>query len=447
MDDDQIYADIHEAFLFAYSLVASELGLLSWSNHATADYDGAPINQIKLAKSVKDDGRSNGPNMETAYASAVLDLTAEPIIVSKPAVEPDRYFGMLVTTARGAVMEPLGTAGLGGQEVTTYAFVGPAYKGKLPKGVRQVKCTGNLAILAIRIREFPGVANDYATVDALQKKLDIRPLSAYRDANYVPPAGTVDPDLSYDPLEKKANISIVDFFNRYNRLTSSNPAEGEYTKLEARFRKYNIGAGKTFTLDGYGPELTARLNGIPQDFEEHFPEYAATYRLPAKDGWSVINGDALEIGGDYNYRNAYYYYQPPSVNPPRICEYYSTKVDSDGNSLNGANRYRMHFEEGTLPGFKQGGFWSMVRYVGPLVTVPVNSTGRDTLNDSSPLAVGKDGSTDIYLQPEAPTDAPESNWLPTSASDGDFTFTMRVYCPQDSVVESGWVPPRLERIE
>ncbi|MEU9454897.1 DUF1214 domain-containing protein [Streptomyces sp. NPDC048277] len=441
--DDQSYDDIYDAFLFGYALVANEIGLLPRTNVTRAGYDGAPVNQLKLAKSLEDDGLTNGPNMETVYASAVLDLSGEPVIVSKPGVDPDRYFGLLVTSSRGAVMQPLGTQGLGGQGATAYGLVGPHCTTKLPKGVQKVTVTSDLAFLMIRIRQFSDVENDYATVDALQKQIDIRPLSAYGDTDYVPPAGTVDPSLDYNVYTEKAGLTVVEFFARYNRLSAENPPEDAYADLAACFEKYGIGPGLTFTLDGFDPDLADRLNAVPHDFESDFPEYYAKYSY-TEDGWATVDGDALAVGGDYHVRDAYYYYQPPSVNPPAVFKGYGTQVDSDGNALDGSHTYRIRFQKDAFPPFREGGFWTLIAYYGVQMDVPVNPIGRYKINDRSALAANADGTTDVYLQPDAPTTTPESNWLPTAA--GAFMYVMRVYCPQDSALNGDWQAPRLEKM-
>lgn len=441
--DDQIYADIYEAFLFGYALVAAEIGLLPRTNSKTAGYTGAPVNQLWLGRSIADSGLTNGPNLETVYASAVLDLEAEPIIVCKPKVAADRYCGLLVTSSWGAAMQPLGTQGLGGQDAAEYALVGPGFTGKLPKGVKKVTVTTDLAFMMVRIREFSNVENDYANADAIQKQIDIRPLSAYGKKDYVPPAGTVDPALDYDPYAKKASLTLTDFFARYNRLTAANPPEAAWTDLAAGFQQYGIGPGLTFSLDGYSADLTARLSAIPQDFENGFPEYYVEHSY-REDGWETVDGAALSIGGDYHVRDAYYYYQPPSVNPPAVFKGYGTQNDADGNPLDGSNSYRVRFAKDALPPYAPGGFWTLTAYYGVHMDIPVNALARYRINNLSELAVNADGSTDIYLQPQAPTGTPESNWLPTA--DGAFMYVLRIYGPDDRAISGAWKAPRLERV-
>ncbi|MFE3826699.1 DUF1214 domain-containing protein [Streptomyces sp. NPDC059092] len=318
------------------------------------------------------------------------------------------------------------------------------FAGDLPEGVTRVDCPTDLALLMIRIREFTDVDdNDYATVDALQKRLDIRPLSAYEDADYVPPASTVNPDYDYDPYARKASIALVDFFNSYNRLTVDNPVEDAYKHLAAGFEKYDIGAGKTFTLDGFDADLTERLEAIPQDFESGFPQYFAQYSY-TEDGWITVDGDALEAGGDYHVRNTYYYYQPPSVNPPQVFKGYGTVTDSEGNTLDGGSTYRVRFEKDSMSPFKTGGFWCLIAYWDTQMNIPENSIGRYKLDELSLLEANEDGTTDICLPSDAPTGTPENNWLPTAG--GSFLYVLRIYAPDDSALSGDWKPPRLEKI-
>lgn len=441
--DEMIYKEIFEAYLFGYTLVTTEVYGLASTNVVMAGYDGAPINQIKLAKSVRSDAMTEGPNLETAYGKALLDLRAEPLILTKPQAEPERYFGLLLTSARGAVIDLLGTQGLGGNAAATYALVGPDYRGPLPEGVTIVPCPTNLVTVMIRIREFDTRENDFATLDALQRSIDLRPLSAYGNATYVNPDGIYHPEYEYVPYFKNNSLTLLEFFERYNRLSAYNPVEEPHQATADRFEKYNIGAGKVFTLALFNAELAERLNKIPQTFTEHFDEYVSRISH-LQDGWETVAGDALKVGGSFLLR-ANYAHWGVGVNPPEVFKGYGTKTDGNGEVLNGKNSYRIRFKKNALPPFKEGGFWSIVLYYGPRLSVPENAIKRYKINDLSALSVNKDGTVDIYFQPGDPGGKKTSNWLPTVA--GEFQFVLRIYAPQDQAVNGNWEPPQLERVK
>lgn len=129
----------------------------------------------------------------------------------------------------------------------------------------------------------------------------------------------------------------------------------------------------------------------------------------------------------------------PAVNLPEEAVYYTTTVDSVGQTLSGAHDYVVHFAPGGLP--PTDAFWSLTMTIAPgyLVANPIN---RYSLGDRSGLVPNADGSIDIYIQQSAPA-GHEANWLP--APSGDFMLFLRVYQPGEAVLSGAYhVPPVVE---
>ena len=124
------------------------------------------------------------------------------------------------------------------------------------------------------------------------------------------------------------------------------------------------------------------------------------------------------------------------ANVPEDGIYPTVKEDSLGRPLNGGHRYDIHFEKDQLPPAKV--FWSLTSDVG-------NSSKRYTIGNRDDLEYNVDGSLDIALQHDQPTN-PEvkANWLPTPQ--GDFTVVMRIHWPKD-VWGGAWEIPSIERID
>lgn len=60
------------------------------------------------------------------------------------------------------------------------------------------------------------------------------------------------------------------------------------------------------------------------------------------------------------------------------------------------------------------------------------------------IILGEDGSIDIIVQHEEPTDPRErANWLP--APNGPFYLVARHYSPRPAIVTGDWMPPPIER--
>ncbi len=113
------------------------------------------------------------------------------------------------------------------------------------------------------------------------------------------------------------------------------------------------------------------------------------------------------------------------------------RVDNEGHTLNGSNRYVLHFAPNQLPLVR--GFWSLTAY-----TKDGALTGgkrvRFSLNDRDRLRKNRDGSIDVFVSADSPGRAHAANWLP--APDGDFQLTMRLYAPKTEASDGSWRPLR-----
>jgi hypothetical protein len=132
------------------------------------------------------------------------------------------------------------------------------------------------------------------------------------------------------------------------------------------------------------------------------------------------------------------------ANLPADAVYPSVFVDADGQPLDGANRYLIHFDKGATP--PVNAFWSVTMYNADSFFV-ANPINRYALSSWMPLKKNADGSLDLYVQHESPGKDKESNWLP--ADPKSFNMTLRMYWPQDkapSILDGSWKPPALTRV-
>jgi hypothetical protein len=130
-----------------------------------------------------------------------------------------------------------------------------------------------------------------------------------------------------------------------------------------------------------------------------------------------------------------------AINLPEEAVYYTTTVDSAGQPLTGAHDYVLHFPSGELP--PNNAFWSLTMTIAPgyLVANPIN---RYSPGDRSGAVPNADGSTDIYIQNQAPP-GHEANWLP--APSGDLKLWLRVYQPGEAILSGAYhVPPVVEEL-
>ena len=105
------------------------------------------------------------------------------------------------------------------------------------------------------------------------------------------------------------------------------------------------------------------------------------------------------------------------------------RVDGEGKSLSGANRYVLHFPAGQLPPAK---YWriSMYDIEGFFVSNLANRFGIGNMAEKLEPDAGCGGLT-IYIQNESPGKDEEVNWLPCP-KDG-FFMVMRMYQPAEKM--------------
>ena len=427
-----IRAKAEQAYLFAYPLVLMEHTRMR-----------APAsNRITNALEFPAAGFRNvvRPNADTLYSSAWIDLSKEPQILKVPDTQ-DRYYLMQFMDAWTETFAIPGKRTTGTKE-GYFAIVGPKFKGKLPANAQRYDSATNMVWLIGRTQT--NNASDYANVHAIQKGYQLMPLSLYPDGPrpQVPaprPPVTQVRQTNTPPVEVQ-NLSTKEFFDMFTRLLVQNPPHKEDGPMMEQMAGLGIIAGKPVKLDELGSEGA-------KAFEEGVA--AARARLVAalsrngvakRNGWSGFGAKIGRYGTDYATR-AIVARVGLGANPPEDAVYLNCNVDSKGTAVDGANRYRIHFEKGKLPPVKA--FWSLTAYNpdGYFVANPIN---RFAIGNRDPLKVNADGSIDIFVQKSSPGPGKESNWLPVPA--GDFNLSLRLYWPGAEILGGKWLPPALERI-
>jgi hypothetical protein len=105
-------------------------------------------------------------NIDTLYSWAWLDLSKEPMVLSLPDTH-GRYYMMPMLDAWTNIFASPGTRTTGNKS-GYYSVSGPGWKGKLPKGVKEIKAPTNTVWIIGRTQT--NGPKDYAAVNALQKQ-------------------------------------------------------------------------------------------------------------------------------------------------------------------------------------------------------------------------------------------------------------------------------------
>jgi len=128
-----------EAYIYGFPMVDSYRIQYDYFVNRDSPEFKAPWNQLRNIPRVftPDDKAIQTPNSDTPYSFAGLDLRAEPIVLTVPAIEKQRYFSIQLIDLYTFNFAYIGTrtTGNGGG---SFLLAGPGWKGETPKGVKKV---------------------------------------------------------------------------------------------------------------------------------------------------------------------------------------------------------------------------------------------------------------------------------------------------------------------
>ena len=435
LSPDEAKALAKEAWLFGLPVVMFEKQFDFGSYVTKPDETRAPVNQfVHYRKFVDASNRSVvGFNVDNLYSFGSLDLSKEPIILSVPAMG-DRFWLMQIIDAWNGVPAAPGSRTHGGEKAQDFLITGPDWKGNAPDGIEVLQSPTNLVLLGGRT--YCSGDSDYEEVNKLQDQYKLTPLSAWGKP-YMPPANV--------PLKKGADgetlvneqvmaLDADQFFGNLNRLMVTNPAYATDAPILKKLLPLGISPGASFSTASMSAEVKSAI-------EEGMAEAKAALAHEMKTLGKIVNNWSLtydmgRYGTKYTYRAAWTF-GGIGGNLLEDAFYPFVSSDADGNDLTGDQNYTLTFAEGEWP--PAGAFWSLTMYDmdAYLVDNPLN---RYAVGDRSNMKPNQDGSLSIYIQSESPGTEKEANWLPAPKS-GPFKMALRLYSPEEKVIDGSWVPP------
>ncbi len=426
---------LSEAYEFVFPLVLMDTTRAKMTNTVEATNLQAPANQFIHAASLASADSKDvvTPNVDTVYSQVWLDLKAEPVVLQKPAV--DRYCSFAVLDAYTNCVTVLGTGG-DGQGENTYLITGPDYSGDLPNGMTQVSMPTNMGwIIGRTLCNGP---EDLTNVHNIQNEMWVGTLSSF-ETGAAPKGGNFDPDLNGIPLENVLSMTPTEFFTSANNLMVENPPAEADAPLMNRLKALNIGPGLTFDPKVLGKDAAAQWKAMLGGLRTKLVEASKPY-LVQNGIWSCYGAPIAEFGTAYSYRSLIAL-AGLGANPVSVAVYPKATTDSQGQRLTGEKNYVLRFDADMLPPVQDLGFWSITAYDSANDLLIDNEINRYCLNDRSNLIYGEDGSLEIYLQANPPAGELRNNWLPIC--EGEFHFHLRLYLPEESVLNGGWIAPEI----
>jgi hypothetical protein len=432
-----------EGFIYGLPIVMNYAVMYEYAVDRNSGQFKAPFNEIKNEARVYtyEDTAVITPNSDTPYSLLFMDLRAEPIVLSVPAVEKSRYYSVMLCDGNTFNYGYIGSRATG-SEAGDYMVVGPDWKGETPAGIKKVfRSSTQFSAAAYRTQLFN--AADMPNVAKVQTGYKVQALSAYLKQ----PSPAAAPPIDFPKIDKE--MVKTGFFDYLNFALQFAPADPEEKAIREKLASIGIGPGRKFEFKDLSVEHKAAILLAMKEGDDKIDKAIAGTGKNF-NGWRVgglAGGDRASFHGDWLNRAAVAK-AGIYANDPVEAMYPLTRTDSAGEPLDGSkHNYMLTFAKGQFP--PVNAFWSVTMYDGKTQLLIKNPINRYLIN--SPMLPGMkknpDGSVTLYIQNKSPGKAKEANWLP--APDGPIYLVMRLYWPKESPPsilppgEGTWNPPGL----
>ena len=210
---DQARAIAKEAYIYGFPMVDNYRVQYSYFvNKEDPEYKGG-WNEIHSTARVYTpaDTAVQTPNSDTPYSMLGADLRTEPLVLTVPPIEQNRYYSLQFVDAYTYNFAYVGsrTTGNGGGK---YLLTGPNWKGNKPEGINEViQSDTDLALVIYRTQLFG--PSDIDSVKKIQSGYQVQPLSVY--LNQPPPAAAPPIDF-VPPVTSEQERTSPQFFEILN---------------------------------------------------------------------------------------------------------------------------------------------------------------------------------------------------------------------------------------
>jgi hypothetical protein len=340
-----------EGFIYGLPIVMNYAVMYEYAVDKNNPEFKAPFNQIKDEARVftYKDTAIVTPNSDTPYSFAWLDLRAEPIVLSVPAVEKGRYYAIQLEDGNTFNYGYIGSRATG-NDAGDYMVAGPDWKGETPPGIKKVfHSTTQFSVAGYRTQLFG--PEDMPNVVKVQSGYKVQPLSSFLKQ----PAPPAAPTINFPKINKE--LAKTGFFDYLDFSLQFAPAGPEEKEIREKLVRLGIGAGKDFDFKALSPEQKAAVIEGVKAGEERIKQYLET-------GDKVING--WKIGayfGDRDFFHGNWLLRAAGAqagiygNDAIEATYPMTKTMADGEPLDcSKHNYTLTFPAGEYP--PVNAFWS-----------------------------------------------------------------------------------------
>jgi len=429
---DSLASQARDAYIYTYPMVKNYLTMYQYALEPGGSQYKGPLNTLTSIARVytPEDTAIITPNSDTPYSFIVFDLRAEPVVVTMPVIEKERYYSLQLIDLYTNNVDYPGTR-VDGNDGGDFLITGPGWKGEVPKGIKRViEMPTTLGMGIIRTQLF--APDDLDKVKEIQAGYKAALLSAYTQT----PAPAAPPAVDWLPISDALMVS--DYWPLAAFLLQFAPPYPGDEAQRQNLAALGVKDGAAWPAPDLSPDAVAAMRDTVVATEKEIRDEAGRLTDSSKlfgtpefmKGRYMVRAAAAQ-GGIYG-------------NSVQEALYVIYVVDEAKAPLDGkAGKYTLTFTEATLP--PVDAFWSLTMYDRPKQFLVSNPIDRYLINSAmlSSLKKNDKGEIVLHLQPESPGAELESNWLPAPAE--TFYAVMRLYLPKEEALDGRWTAPPVRR--
>ena len=379
------------------------------------------------------------PNNDSFYASALLDLRTEPVIMYLPAFD-SKYVSLMVTSYDHYVDVPKATRKGDFQKpekILFYSDRTEGYNGEEVPGVDMIyKTSGDFVSAVLRImphandpERFKSIVETIGTIklETLSELKGEQPKMA-KEISF-PEVGKTDLDVFENNL-----LEVMQFV--FNHV-SFDPNDPEDQAVLAAYKPLGIVPGGEYNAQ------EIKIDG--KKFREVAGKIQAEYlgKLTDPSLFAAISPRMFKPKGVTDLETVLTVSIIGPIGLPMEEAMYPNIASADGQPLNALNDYVIKMTKDQLP--PDQAFWSVTLYDKANGFFIPNDRKKYSVGENAGFKLNDEGGIEIYVAAEKPDGVPEENWLPINRKDEEIDLILRIYVPDMEKIKT-WKPPVAAKI-
>ncbi len=379
------------------------------------------------------------PNNDSFYASALLDLRGEPIILDLPAFD-SKYVSLMVTaydhyvdvpkaTRKGDFKKP--------EKILFYSDRTEGYQGENVSGVDMIyKTTGDFVSAVFRIMPHANEAERFKVIVETIGTIKIQSLSEFNGGEpkvaqeiTFPEVGKTDMDIFENNL-----LEVMQFV--FNHI-SFDPKDKLDQKVLEAYKPLGVVPGGNYDQEKMkidGKRFKAAAEQVQKENLNKLSDPTLTKEMAPK---------MFKTKGLTDLQTLITVSVIGPIGLPMEEAMYPNVTSDDGEPMNALNDYVIKMTKDELPPAQA--FWSLTLYDKANGFFIPNDHKKYSVGENAGFKLNADGGIEIYVAAEKPAGVPEENWLPVNRKDEEIDIILRIYVP-DLEKTKTWEAPKAEKL-